>query len=190
MQRSLTDFRIENDAVIFLAFTNGQEYRVNPKDLSRFLSGDDLQRVRNALRLRRQFMRRILPPTAMMVVALGIVGLGAYDVHHITSMQRSKAAEEARKPAASPVATPPPTQPQNTPSQPNVEPAPPVSIAPAAAPAPAAPAPSAPVASDPVARQPVQVSKGQSPVTQPSLIKDVNKNVKGTLKGVINGLTR
>jgi len=84
MQRTLADFRIESDQVVCLTFTNGCSYRVDAKDLDRFLSRQDLRRVQRALQLRRQFMQRISPPTALVLVLVAIVGLGRYDVYRVT----------------------------------------------------------------------------------------------------------
>ena len=84
MQQALADFRIESDRVVFLAFTDGRSYRVSPNDLERFLGQDDLQRVRRALRLRQQFLRRILPPTAVILVVVGIIGFGRYDMDRVS----------------------------------------------------------------------------------------------------------
>jgi hypothetical protein len=84
MHQALADFRIESDRVIFLKFADGRSCRVNPGDLGRFLHQDDVRRVRQALRLRRQFMRRILPPTALILLAAGIIGFGRYDIDQVS----------------------------------------------------------------------------------------------------------
>jgi hypothetical protein len=81
MQQTLTDFRIESDRVVCLTFGNGCSYRVDAKDLDRFLSSQDLRRVRRALRLRQQFMQRVLPPTILVILLAAIIGLGRYDVY-------------------------------------------------------------------------------------------------------------
>lgn len=83
MQPALADFRIESDRVIFLAFADGRRYRVSPGELDRFLQRDDLRRVRRALRLRQQFIQRVLPPTVVVVLLVGIFGLGRYDVYRV-----------------------------------------------------------------------------------------------------------
>jgi hypothetical protein len=84
MQQALADFRIESDRVVYLAFADGRSYRVSPGDLDRFLKEEDLHRVRRALRVRRQFMRRILPPTALILVVAGIIGVGRYDMYQVS----------------------------------------------------------------------------------------------------------
>jgi hypothetical protein len=84
MSQALADFRIESDYVVRLTFSNGRSYRVNPRDLGHFLGQDDLNRVHRALHVRRQFIRRILPPTALVLVVVGIIGFGRYDMSHIS----------------------------------------------------------------------------------------------------------
>lgn len=73
MQQALSDFRVENESVIFLAFSDGSKYRVSPSDLTKYLQPKDIQRVQEALALRKQFMKRVLPPTAMMVLFVSAV---------------------------------------------------------------------------------------------------------------------
>ncbi len=85
----LTDFRIENDNVIMLSFSNGSKYRVNEPDLAQFLSLQDLAKVKKAMAKRHTFMKRVLPPTAVILLASGIMTAGAGDVQHLMLL-RSK----------------------------------------------------------------------------------------------------
>lgn len=80
------DFRIENDRVVLLSFTDGRSCRVDPNDLHRHLNEPDLARVQEALQVRRQFIKRILPPTAMTVLVICVIGLGGYDAYRMSQM--------------------------------------------------------------------------------------------------------
>jgi hypothetical protein len=91
MQEALADFRIESDAVIWLSFVNGATYRVNPDDLEHYLERDDLLRIRRAISLRNQFMRRVLPPTIMVLLAVGIIGLGGHDMQRVEALSHPQA---------------------------------------------------------------------------------------------------
>ena len=129
MQDGLADFRIEHDKVIFLLFKDGRSLRINPSDLSKYLDGDDLTRVEHAIKVRGQFIKRILPPTVMSFMVAGIITLGVIDIrnisHTITQKDQQPRQENSEvKPVKS--------TPANSPSQPQVE-----SYAPAASQTPA-----------------------------------------------------
>lgn len=94
MDQGLHDFRIENDSVVLLSFADGTRQRVAPKDLDCYLTADEVNKVQAAMRLRKQFMRRVLPPTAMIILLGSIAGLGVYDVTRL-----AQPASEANTPA-------------------------------------------------------------------------------------------
>ncbi len=75
MTRSLADFRIENDNVVLLLFAGGGKYRVSPHELPRYLSKGDLHRVNQALRMRKSFIKHVLPPNVTGVVVLAVVAV-------------------------------------------------------------------------------------------------------------------
>jgi len=91
MQEALLDFRIESDAMVWLSFANGTTYRVSPDDLEHYLRREDLLRIRQAIGLRSQFMRRVLPPTIIMLLAAGIIGLGGHDMQRVEALSHPKA---------------------------------------------------------------------------------------------------
>jgi hypothetical protein len=86
MHEALADFRIENDSVVLLSFTDGSSYRVDPKDLDRYVSQRDVAAIRRALRLRQQFITRVLPPTLMLLLAAAIIGVGSHDMQRVQAM--------------------------------------------------------------------------------------------------------
>jgi cytoskeletal protein RodZ len=90
MRPALADFRIESEAVVRLAFTNGKVYRVNPSDLERYLGREDLQAIRRALALRKQFMRRVLPTSMMVFLVASAIGLASHDVYQVQAMLHSR----------------------------------------------------------------------------------------------------
>ncbi|HEX7259841.1 MAG TPA: hypothetical protein VF272_02830 [Candidatus Saccharimonadia bacterium] len=91
MSYPLHDFRIENENLILLSFANGTTARVQPNDLAEYLSKPDLARVTKAMSARRKFIKRVLPPTAVVLLSASILALGAHDarqfMNHLQSPQ-------------------------------------------------------------------------------------------------------
>ena len=112
MHKALADFRIEHEKVIFLQFTDGNSCRVNPGDLAKHLTGDDLYRVQQALKIRGDFVKRILPPTVMSIMVAGVIALGVINVKNLSHTftqnkpeKASKAASQTQVQASSPAAS-------------------------------------------------------------------------------------
>lgn len=122
MTHALHDFRIENENLILLSFSNGTSARVCRDDLERYLSKPDLAKVNKAMSQRRKFMKRVLPPTAVFLLSASILALGAHDARQL--MNQWKPAES---PAPQSIVAPQPepwvqnfTQPKNQLSSPQL----------------------------------------------------------------------
>jgi hypothetical protein len=83
MSYPLHDFRIENENLILLWFTNGTSARVRPGDLANYLSKPDLDKVDKAMHQRRKFIKRVLPPTALFMLAGCVVTFAAHDAQQL-----------------------------------------------------------------------------------------------------------
>ncbi len=81
MARALSNYSIEGEQNILLSFFDGSNVRCRPAELPTHLAGSDLERVRTALQTRREFIRRVLPPTVTMIMLAATVALGRYDYH-------------------------------------------------------------------------------------------------------------
>lgn len=195
MQQALADFRIESDRVIFLTFADGRSCRVSPGDLGRFLNQDDVRRVRRALRLRRQFMRRVLPPTAIILLVVGIIGFGRYDIDRISHSWLAPAPAAERQPSMqAPVSTLPPSGVRSTSSS-----SAPTATSPAKAGTPATPQATSGKQVVPAAKGPQsQPTKGthptpsnSAPVTSPvNVVVPVLAPVAAPVRGTVHQLSK
>ncbi|HVQ44488.1 MAG TPA: hypothetical protein VMT30_05985 [Candidatus Saccharimonadia bacterium] len=68
----LANYSIETDQLIWLAFKDGQSVRVPIGQLPRYLTPRDLQRIRRAMKLRRDFFRHHMPPALIALLVLGL----------------------------------------------------------------------------------------------------------------------
>ena len=73
----LANYSIETDSLILLAFKDGKSLRVPVGQLPHYLAPRDLQRVRRAIQLRRDFFRQHMPRTLIIVLALGALAFAA-----------------------------------------------------------------------------------------------------------------
>jgi len=71
----LANYSIETDHTVLLAFKDGRRMRVPIGQLNHHLAPPDLEKVRAAIKLRRDFIRRHMPKVALLVAATGLVGL-------------------------------------------------------------------------------------------------------------------
>lgn len=71
----LANYSIETDRLIFLAFQDGSSLRVPVSQLPRYLTARDLQKVRRAIKLRRDFFRQHMPRALVVVAVLGALSL-------------------------------------------------------------------------------------------------------------------
>ncbi|HUC20315.1 MAG TPA: hypothetical protein VMR98_02355 [Candidatus Polarisedimenticolaceae bacterium] len=85
MSHQLHDFRIESDNLILLSFTNGTSARVSRSNLADYLSKPDLAQINKAMSERHKFIKRVLPPTAAVLLAAGVLVFGAQDVRQLTN---------------------------------------------------------------------------------------------------------
>jgi hypothetical protein len=69
----MSDFSVESDQRILLKYQDGSSLRVAVADLSKHLKKEDLAKVKRALRLRRQYFAKMLPPWAR----VSLVGFGS-----------------------------------------------------------------------------------------------------------------
>src|ERR1700712_316754 len=73
----LADYRVETDTTVFLRYKDGTERRVQTRRLARYLKGDDLARVRQALRLRTDFISKYLPKDGLILaIGVGLLAIG------------------------------------------------------------------------------------------------------------------
>ena len=100
MVRALNDFRVEDDHVVLLSFTDGGSYRVNPADLSKHLSRHDQERVMQAIKMRKQFITRVLPPTAI-VLFISLISFGG--VQYTSNILQDDEASRSEKNASVPI---------------------------------------------------------------------------------------
>lgn len=73
----LENYSIETDHTVLLAFRDGRRLRVPVDRLPGYLKPRDLAKVRAALKLRRDFIRKHMPKTALVLAAGGLVALFA-----------------------------------------------------------------------------------------------------------------
>jgi hypothetical protein len=88
----LANFSVEDDNNVLLKFLDGTHIRVHPADVSRHLKGEDLAKVNRALKLRKHFIDKILPPGAAVLLLGVVIALGSYDVHRLAELRRQPAA--------------------------------------------------------------------------------------------------
>jgi hypothetical protein len=73
----LANYSIETDQLVWLAFKDGHSLRVPFGLLPRYLTPRDLQKVRRAMKLRRDFFRHNMPTALLAFLAVGLVMLVA-----------------------------------------------------------------------------------------------------------------
>jgi hypothetical protein len=71
----LANYSIETDQLVWLAFKDGHSLRVPVAQLARYLAPRDLQKVRKAMNLRKDFFRQNMPKALVAVVAFGLITL-------------------------------------------------------------------------------------------------------------------
>src|SRR5471030_2034291 len=69
----LVNYSIETDQLIWLAFKDGRNFRVPIRQLSSHLAPHDLQKVRRAMKLRRDFFRYNMPKAFIFILAASIL---------------------------------------------------------------------------------------------------------------------
>jgi DNA polymerase-3 subunit gamma/tau len=69
----LVNYSIETDQLIWLAFKDGRNYRVPVRQLPSHLAPHDLQKVRRAIKLRRDFFRYNMPRAVIIVMAASLL---------------------------------------------------------------------------------------------------------------------
>jgi len=67
----LANYSIETDHIVLLAFHDGRRLRVPVGQLAHHLAPPDLEKVRSALKLRRDFIRRHMPKVVLALAAAG-----------------------------------------------------------------------------------------------------------------------
>ena len=106
----LADYRVETDTTILLVYKDGTELRVPTRRLARYLQGDELVRVREALRLRSDFIRKHLPKDGLAIgLAAGMLAIGLVGGNHLAHLGLRPTAPTtapAVAVAATPIATP------------------------------------------------------------------------------------
>jgi len=85
----LENYSIETDQTVLLAFRDGTKRRVSVDRLPVYLEPRDLAKVRAALRLRRDFIRRHMPKTALVLAAGGLVALFAVSGRLVATVLQS-----------------------------------------------------------------------------------------------------
>jgi hypothetical protein len=71
----LANYSIETDHTVLLAFKDGRRLRVPFGQLAHHLMPPDLDKVRAAIKLRREFIRRHMPKAALVLMAGGLIAL-------------------------------------------------------------------------------------------------------------------
>ncbi len=71
----LANYSIETDHTVLLSFKDGKSLRVPFSQLAHYLRPTDLERVRSAIKLRRDFIRRHMPKALIALVAVGLLAL-------------------------------------------------------------------------------------------------------------------
>jgi hypothetical protein len=71
----LANYSIETDHTVLLAFKDGRHLRVPISQLAHYLMPPDLAKVRAAIKLRKEFIRRHMPKVALVFVAGGLIAL-------------------------------------------------------------------------------------------------------------------
>lgn len=108
----LKTFSVETDSTVLLTFTDGVSRRVSTRHLSQYLSGADLVKVRQALKLRRNFWRLNLPKGGLAIglvigaMAIGVAGTDRID--HLVRHNGSTAEVAPRPESPAPTLTPTP----------------------------------------------------------------------------------
>ena len=138
----LSNYSIETDQLIWLVFKDGHSLRVPVGQLSRYLVPKDLQKVRRAMKLRRDFFRQNMPKALLLLLVFGLVAAAAVTTTTVAWLARRQ--------------TPLPTAPNETEIVRNVTP----QSSPSPVPSPAAGSPVATVARQ---RTTTQVEKPAKP---------------------------
>jgi hypothetical protein len=71
----LSNYSIESDHIVILAFKDGRKLRVPLGQLPQHLGAHDLEKIRSAIKLRRDFIQRHMPKVALVMVAGGLIAL-------------------------------------------------------------------------------------------------------------------
>jgi hypothetical protein len=79
MANSLSDFSIESENIVILSFFDGSCRRVKHSDLPKHLNNEDLVKVENAIRMRKNFIEKVLPPGAAIILIAATAILSVYD---------------------------------------------------------------------------------------------------------------
>jgi hypothetical protein len=87
----LANYSIETDHLIWLSFKDGHSVRVPVGLLPNYLSPRDLQKVRRAIKLRRDFFRHNMPPTLLILFAVGLLTVVAAGTQTVALLMRRSA---------------------------------------------------------------------------------------------------
>ncbi len=90
MALALNDFSIESENTIVLSFHDGTRRRVRLDDLNQYLSHDDVVRIKRSLAIRKNFIKKVLPPGAMVLLLGATVALGWYDIQRLAQIIEQK----------------------------------------------------------------------------------------------------
>ncbi len=88
MTHSLANFSIENENSILLFFLDGSVRRAQPSELPNILAESDLKKVNKALNLRKTFIKKVLPPGAMILLLSASLALGIYDIGRLAQLMQ------------------------------------------------------------------------------------------------------
>lgn len=73
MDKKLKKFSIESESVVCLEFENGRKERVGRTDLSKYLVGEDLRRVREGFKLRKGYFGKLPKWTGAFAFTAGVI---------------------------------------------------------------------------------------------------------------------
>jgi hypothetical protein len=94
----LVNYSIETDHTVLLSFKDGRRLRVPLGQLPNHLGADDLAKITRALKLRRDFIRRHMPKAVLVLVAGGLIALGATEAPKVVAWLTHQPATPAPAP--------------------------------------------------------------------------------------------
>ncbi len=107
----LANYSIETDQTVLLLFKDGRNLRVPVGQLASHLIDTDLERIRRAVRLRRDFLGRYMPKALLAVMLIALVSLLVTGGRVVAQLQHSASTNQStptRAQIARPLATPTP----------------------------------------------------------------------------------
>lgn len=107
----LANFSVEDNDKVLLKFQDGRERLASIDELHKHVSGADHQRIRKALKLRADYVRKHLPPWAkviMIAVLVGFLGAGMTKaativIHHLEPTSQPATAQTSQPQSTSKV---------------------------------------------------------------------------------------